>query len=52
MEVDEEDLTFDYMMSHQAIYKNEVLNQTLKVQLRSVIGFEDLDLEFETVHDP
>ena len=52
MEVDEEDPAVDYMISHQAIFKKEVLNETLTVQLRSIIGFEDLSLEFETVTDP
>ena len=52
MEVDEEDLVLDVMMSHQAIFKKEVLNATLSVELRTIIGWEDLDLEYETVHDP
>ena len=52
MEVDDDNLALDFMMSHQAIYKKEVLNETLTVQLKTVIGFEDLDIEFETVQDP
>lgn len=51
-EDDEEDVALDIMMSHQAVFKKEILNQTLTVELRTVIGWEDLDLEFETVHDP
>ena len=40
------------MMTYQGVFNNNVLTDSLEVNLLVVAGMESLSLEFETVHDP
>ena len=52
MKTEEVKKIFDIMMTHQAVFKNDILTEQLVVKLLVVTGQEYLNLEFETVQNP
>ena len=48
---DEDDI-LDILLTHQEVVKAEVLSNTLVLRLVTTTGETDLEVEFETQHDP